>query len=198
VAGSSKQLKIGILALQGAVEPHKEKLEELGVSPVLVRYPSDLSELSGIILPGGESTAMIRLLKKNELWDPLKIFVARKPAWGVCAGTILLAKEVTSPAQESLEAMDIEVQRNAYGRQSESFISPLESLEPWPQQISVEGVFIRAPKITKRGKSTKTLLLHKEEPVMVEEGRLLVSTFHPELTNNLSIHRYFVEKCING
>ena len=98
-------MKVGILALQGAVQPHEAKLKILGVTPIQVRYPEQLEDLSGIILPGGESTTMIHLLKLNQLWEPLKTFVHSKPTWGICAGSILLAEKVSHPAQESLDAL---------------------------------------------------------------------------------------------
>lgn len=186
--------KIGILALQGAVEPHEEKLKKLGVPSVQVRRSHHLEDLAGIILPGGESTTMIHLLKLNGLWDDLKLFVTQKPAWGICAGSILLAKRVTHPIQISLEAMDIEVERNAFGRQTESFFAELTPTKNWDGR-GVEGVFIRAPRIRHTEGEIKTLFEHQGEPVMVEERNLLASTFHPELTDSTTIHEYFLRKC---
>jgi pyridoxal 5'-phosphate synthase pdxT subunit len=189
-------MKVGILAVQGAVQPHVEKLKSLKVEPVLVRTPEALSQISGIILPGGESSAMIHLLKLTRLWDPLKEFVQMKPAWGVCAGVILLAKDVSHPVQESLDAIDISVTRNAYGRQNESFIDQVKPTERWPDKNLVEGVFIRAPRITRMGSNVKTLLTHREDAVLVEENNILATTFHPELTESASLHKYFIEKCV--
>lgn len=189
-------MKIGVLALQGAVEPHKQKLRELGVEPVEVRTPAELAGLSGIILPGGESTAMIHLLKLNALWEPLKAFLTRKPGWGLCAGAILLAKQVTHPAQESLGVIDIAVARNAFGRQVDSFIDSLSPTEHW-HQGPVEGVFIRAPRILEVHGQAQVLFTWKEEPVMVRQGKLLAATFHPELTDSTRLHEYFVELCKN-
>ena len=190
-------VKIGVLALQGAIDPHIEKLQSLGVEPVRVRTPDQLARVSGIILPGGESTAMIHLLKVNRLWNPLKAFVQTKPAWGVCAGVILLAKEVSHPKQESLDALDISVTRNAYGRQNESFVDNVQPTDKWMDKNPVEGVFIRAPKIDRIGPGVKTLLTHRNDAVFVEQGNLLAATFHPELTTNASLHKYFVEKCLS-
>ena len=181
------------MALQGAVVPHAEKLAKLGAEPVEVRTPADLSGVRGIILPGGESTTMLHLLKLNALWEPLKQFVAARPAWGVCAGAILLAKRVSHPAQDSLEALDIAVERNAYGHQVNSFIAPLEPTQCW-RGGTVEGIFIRAPRITAVEGKTEVLFEYKGEPVMVEEGNLLASTFHPELTDDPSLHQYFLDK----
>ena len=188
-------MKVGILALQGAVEPHVEKLKCLNVIPVEVRTPAELEGLSGIILPGGESTTMLHLLGLNGLWEPLKKFVHEKPAWGVCAGAILLAKTVSQPAQPSLGAINIEVNRNAFGRQRESFVSILTPTENWADREPVEGVFIRAPRITAVLGGVRVLLSYKDEPVMVEEGRCMASTFHPELTASNKIHEYFLKKC---
>ena len=184
-------MKVGILALQGAVKPHAEKLSELGITPIEVRTPSDLNDLSGIILPGGESSAMIHLLKLNRLWEPLSEFARYKPTWGVCAGSILLAKSVTNPLQESLALMDIEVIRNGYGRQNESFVDEISATKAWKGNSTFEGIFIRAPRITTLSQDVQVLFLHKNEPVMVQQGHLMASTFHPELTSSTELHQYF-------
>jgi pyridoxal 5'-phosphate synthase pdxT subunit len=190
-------VKVGILALQGAVEPHVAKLESLGIQSVEVRNESDLTGLSGIILPGGESTTMLHLLRLNSLYEPLAKFVSQRPTFGLCAGVILLANKVTSPAQESLGAMPIEVARNAYGRQLDSFVSYLEPTEHFPESNGkpVEGVFIRAPRILSQESGVRILLRHKSEPVMVEYGHILGATFHPELTESTVVHQYFINKC---
>ena len=187
-------MKVGVLALQGAVEPHKQKLTQLGVVPVEVRTPADLAELAGIILPGGESTAMIHLLKLNRLWGPLREFLTEKPGWGLCAGAILLAKRVTHPAQDSLSLVDIEVARNGFGRQVDSFIDTLAPTPAWRGE-KVEGVFIRAPRIQAVEGSAQVLFTWKQEPVMVQQGNLLAATFHPELTDATTLHAYFLELC---
>ena len=188
-------MEIGILALQGAVEPHKKKLLELGATPVEVRVPSDLGRISGLILPGGESSAMVHLAKLNQIWEPLGVFAKTKPIWGVCAGAILLAREVTHPAQPSLNAIDIAVARNAFGRQLDSFIAPLDAGPDWNGPLGVEGVFIRAPRITAVGPHTKVLFRWKGEPVMVREGNAFAATFHPELTDSSVIHEHFLAHC---
>lgn len=190
------RLKVGVLALQGAVEPHARHLERIGASVVRVRKPEHLEGLAGIILPGGESTTMIHLLHLNRLWEPLRQFVHTKPAWGVCAGAILLARKVTHPEQEALGAVDIDVARNAYGRQTESFCTALTPTAAWESQ-PIEGVFIRAPRITRVGQGVRVLMTHQNEPVMVAEGSRLVSTFHPELTESLTVHHYFLTQCEN-
>jgi len=186
---------IGILALQGAVEPHEKKLKHLGIESRLVKQSKDLIDLSGIILPGGESSTMLHLLKLKGLWDDLQTYVQEKPCWGLCAGAILLAKEVTSPNQDSLKALDISITRNAYGRQNESFVSPLVPSSDWIDQESIEGVFIRAPRINQIGPRVKSLFTFEGEPVMVQENRKLASTFHPELSEGTKLHQYFVKLC---
>jgi 5'-phosphate synthase pdxT subunit len=188
-------MTVGILALQGAVEPHEEKFTQLGVSSHRVKTSSDLKDLSGIILPGGESSTMIHLLKQGHLWEELKEFVLNRPVWGLCAGAILLAKTVHSPSQASLAAIDIEITRNAYGRQNESFVSSLIPTQSWIDSEEFEGVFIRAPKISKTEASVTTLFSHGNQPVMVRQGFVLASTFHPELSANPKLHRYFLSLC---
>jgi pyridoxal 5'-phosphate synthase pdxT subunit len=188
------KIKIGVLALQGAVDPHVRHLNKLGAESVLVRKPEQLVGLSGIVLPGGESTSMIHLLKLNSLWNPLKAFSASKPVFGVCAGAILLAKHVTHPHQESLGVLDVHISRNAFGRQVDSFASALELTTDWPGS-NVEGVFIRAPRFTQLGAEVKTFFRFQGESVMVSQGKILAATFHPELTDSLEIHHYFVTQC---
>ncbi len=187
-------MRIGILALQGAVEPHAEKLRSRGAEVVEVRLTRDLADIAGIILPGGESTAMIKILHKNKLWEDLKAFTATRPSWGVCAGAILLARKVTSPEQASLDAIDVEIERNAFGRQKDSFIGDLVSTPSWPKE-PVSGVFIRAPRIRATGPDVQVLLKWGDEPVMVRSGKTLLSTFHPELTDGTQVHDYFLSFC---
>lgn len=188
-------MTIGILSVQGAVGPHEKKFQQLGIPTRQVKTSSDLEELAGIVLPGGESSAMIHLLKRGNLWNTLKDFVSNRPTWGLCAGTILLAKSVLSPSQDSLAALNIEVTRNAYGRQSESFISALTPTSNWIDNDETEGVFIRAPKITGMEASVKTLFTFSDQPVMVQQGFTLASTFHPELSDSLKLHNYFAKIC---
>jgi 5'-phosphate synthase pdxT subunit len=190
--------KIGILALQGAVLPHIEKLAKLGADAIEVRYPEDLEKISGIILPGGESSTMLHLIELNQLWNPLTQFFQNKPAWGICAGSILLAKKVSHPVQKSFGVVDIEVERNAYGRQNESFIEPLSPTSHWFNANPFEGIFIRAPKIKSLSSQVKPLFMHEKEVVMAEQEMHLVSTFHPELTESTLLHEYFLKKCNHG
>lgn len=186
-------MKIGLLALQGAVEPHRQKLERLGVEPVEVRHPSDLSGLAGIILPGGESTTMIHLLKLHDLWMPLAGFASERPAWGICAGAILLASRVTGPEQVSLGLFDVWAERNAYGRQKESFIAPLDAEPGSPGPF--EGIFIRAPRFRDLGLSAQVVYRFRGEPVMATQDHLWITSFHPELTPRADLHERFVSFC---
>ncbi|MEZ4751637.1 MAG: pyridoxal 5'-phosphate synthase glutaminase subunit PdxT [Bdellovibrionota bacterium] len=186
--------RIGILALQGAVVPHVEKLSELGVEPVEVLTPYALRSVDGLIVPGGESTAFLHLIEMNHLWEPLLEFSREKPLWGICAGAILMASEVLHPAQRSLNIFDATVERNAFGRQLQSFVSPLAPLPGWKDE-GVEGVFIRAPRIKNVGPKVVPLLSYNDEVVMAREGKHLISTFHPELTESSAVHQYFLGLC---
>ena len=188
-------MKVGVLALQGAVQPHEEKLKKLGMTPIQVRYPEQLIGLAGIIIPGGESTTMVHLLKLNQLWFPIKEFVKTQPTWGVCAGAILLAETITHSTQDSLGSMEITIERNSYGRQRESFIDTLVATEDWKDPSPLEGVFIRAPRIQSYSSKVKVLLKHGNDAVMVQQGKCLASTFHPELTSLTLVHQYFLSQC---
>jgi len=192
------ELIIGILALQGAYEAHAQTLRKLKATPRLVRLPSDLEGpdgllVDGLIMPGGESTTMLRFLEQRGFFDILKDFVHTTPTFGTCAGVILLAKDVTHPAQKSLGALDITVERNAYGRQIDSTILQAESKLPGGP---LEMVFIRAPRITRTGKDVETLATRADHPVLVREGHLLAATFHPELGHDARVHQLFLDMVI--
>jgi len=181
---------IGVLALQGDFEAHRRALERVGARVVEVRSLRELDGIAGLIIPGGESTTMLKMLKDENLLEPLREFGARKPIFGTCAGAILLARSVTNPPQESLGLMDMEVERNAYGRQVHSHIARLEDFEGAP----LEAVFIRAPIIRQTGPQVRVLARYGGSPVLVEQGRHLAATFHPELTEDTRIHKLFLEK----
>jgi 5'-phosphate synthase pdxT subunit len=181
--------KVGVLALQGDFEAHEKALARAGADAYQVRTAEQLQEVDGLIIPGGESTAMLKLLHIEGLLEPLREFGRQKPIFGTCAGAILLAREVRNPEQESLGLMDIGVERNAYGRQLDSRIVPLEVGDK-----SVEAVFIRAPIIRRVGPGAKVLASYAGDPVLVEEGKHMVATFHPELTGDAGIHERFLKK----
>jgi 5'-phosphate synthase pdxT subunit len=185
----TNQLTIGILALQGAFEAHAKALQSLGVTAKLIRTPSELTNLDGLIIPGGESTTFLKFLERDGFLDVLQSFVQSTPTFGTCAGCILLAKRVENPAQKSLAVLDITVERNAYGRQIDSTIltAPTE-LEGGP----LEMVFIRAPRITHTGPTVETLADRDGFPVLVREGHLLAATFHPELSADTRVHQLFL------
>lgn len=192
-------IRIGVLALQGDYEAHRKAIENAGVPDTVVvevRKAEDFDDIDGLIVPGGESTTMLKLLHAEKLWDKLAAFGQNKPIFGTCAGAILMASKVSSPAQESLGLVeDLEVERNAYGRQIDSRIVHLKG-EPGSglEECTVEAVFIRAPIIHNPGAGSKVLLRYQDKPVLVEQGRHLVATFHPELTADATIHRKFLEK----
>jgi 5'-phosphate synthase pdxT subunit len=189
-------MKIGILAVQGDFEAHAKVLAKLGVSPVLVRAPDDLAGVDGLILPGGESTTQLLFLNEEGLKEALQKFAKRGGAFfGACAGAILLAREVRNPAQESLGFADLVVSRNAYGRQLASRVTFAPcALKSEP----LEMVFIRAPLIEQQGAGVETLAEIDGHPVLVRQGRMLVATFHPELTGDTTVHEYFLKLVRNG
>jgi 5'-phosphate synthase pdxT subunit len=185
--------RIGILALQGDFDAHRKAIERAGARAFEVRSAADLASVDGLILPGGESTTMLKLLEEEELFEPLRTFGCSHPIFGTCAGAILLATEVLRPRQKSLSLMDLTVERNGYGRQADSRIAQIEL-----EGKSAEAVFIRAPVIRRAGALVRVLATYAGDPVLVEEGPHLAATFHPELTENSAIHQYFVLKLING
>jgi 5'-phosphate synthase pdxT subunit len=199
---------IGILAIQGDYAAHERMLLELGVPTRQIRKAEQLDGLAGLILPGGESTTLLKFLDNEQLWPALQEFAASKPVFGTCAGAILLAAEVENPAQRSLAAMDIAVRRNAFGRQIYSFIRHASLSKPFlqelgpaaPEEGKIEAVFIRAPLILKTGKKVKTLISLDGSPVLVRQDNLLAATFHPELSREgqgaYLIHRYFCQMAL--
>ncbi len=192
---SHRKAVVGVLALQGAYDAHAKALVGLGADIRLIRRPDQLHDLDGLILPGGESTTFLRHLERDGFFAVLDQFVRQTPTFGTCAGVILLAKEVHNPAQASLGALDITVERNAYGRQLDStiLITPTE-LPGGP----LEMVFIRAPRITRTGPGVQTLATranddqHTSSPILIRQGHLLAATFHPELSADSRIHQLFL------
>jgi 5'-phosphate synthase pdxT subunit len=184
---------VGILAVQGDFGIHGKMLDRIGAPWKLIKHSADLNDVNGLIMPGGESTTMLKLFATEGLGEAVKEFAASgKPIFGTCAGAILLAKEVLNPPQERLALMDITVERNAYGRQIDSAVRQGECPEITDQPV--EMVFIRAPIIRRVGDGVRVLGRADGLPVLVEQGNLLAATFHPELTENETIHRYFLKK----
>ena len=184
---------VGVLALQGAFAAHQQVLESLGEATAQVRTPSDLARVDTLVMPGGESTAMSRLLVTSGLFDEVKERVADgMPVFGTCAGMILLAKEVLDgrPDQLSFGAIDISVRRNGYGRQVDSFESDIEVVG---LDHVFHAVFIRAPKVCAVGPAVDVLATHEGVPVLVRHGHVMVASFHPELTGDARLHAMFVQ-----
>jgi pyridoxal 5'-phosphate synthase pdxT subunit len=186
------QKKVGVLALQGDFEAHSRAVVRSGAEAVQVRTPKDLDGVDALIIPGGESTTMLKLLDETGLREPLLSFGTAKPILGTCAGAILAAKHVTNPNQDALGIMDITVERNSYGRQLDSRIVKLQ-----PEALEggeMEAVFIRAPRIREVGKGARVLASYNGDPVLVEQGRHIAATFHPELTEDNRVHSLLLSK----
>ncbi len=187
--------KIGIVAIQGDYEAHAKVLDRLGVAHRYVRLPDDLAGLSGVILPGGESTTHLKVMREEGLFDALKQFAKNGGAFfGTCAGAILLARDVHGPAQDSLALLDIAILRNGYGRQ---LASDVHMNATKLRKEPLEMVFIRAPIIESIGKGVEVLAEDAGHPVLVQQGRILAATFHPELTTDTTVHEYFLHQ-LNG
>ncbi len=189
---SVAQFRVGVLALQGDFLEHSMMLRHLGFPPVEVRLPRDLDAIDALILPGGESTTMVRLIDLHDLREPLQQRVEEgMPVWGTCAGMILMARSLTEDRPEPLSLMDIKVNRNAYGRQLESFETNLDI--PVLGETQLHAIFIRAPGVAEVGPGIEVLArLPSGTPVAVREGSKVATAFHPELTNDFRFHEYFI------
>ena len=190
-------MRAGVLAVQGDFQAHGRALARAGAEPVYVRTPAQLEGLDALILPGGESTTMLKFLENEGLLEALRAFAARRPVLGTCAGAILMASAVSRPCQRSLGLLDIAIERNAYGRQLDSHIA---TIDPAPEFVEragpgpLQAVFIRAPIIRRVGGEAAVLLRHRGDPVLVEQGRHLAATFHPELTDDSRVHQLLLRK----
>ncbi|MEP7364921.1 MAG: pyridoxal 5'-phosphate synthase glutaminase subunit PdxT [Acidobacteriota bacterium] len=183
-------MRLGVLAIQGDFEAHAKAFAEAGADVFEARTAADLASADALVLPGGESTTMLKLLREEGLWEPLRAACSSRPVFATCAGAILLAKDVHNPVQDSLGLVDIGVERNAYGRQVYSTVVKiaLETGEP------IEAVFIRAPIIRRIGEGVRVLARYEGDPVLIEQGQIVIATFHPELTRDRSLQRLFLEK----
>jgi pyridoxal 5'-phosphate synthase pdxT subunit len=189
----SARARIGVLALQGAFAAHAEVVRRLGREPREVRLPHDLDECEALVMPGGESTTMSKLLETSQLFDPIAKRIADgMPVFGTCAGMILLARTVLDGRddQRSFDAIDIDVQRNAYGRQVDSFETDLTL---HGQAEPLHAVFIRAPRIVRMGADVTVLAEHDDTPVLVRSNTVMAASFHPELTNDDRVHEMFLD-----
>ena len=195
VLTSQNSPQIGVLAIQGDYERHAAALEESGAQPSLVKTPEALENLDALILPGGESTTMLKFLDRNGFFDALKAFAQQKPVFGTCAGAILLASEVRHPHQRSLGILDIAVERNAYGAQRDSAILTLDTTLPGGP---LETVFIRAPRIVLAGTEIEILAEREGFPVLIRQGKTMAATFHPELSADRRVHQLFVDLVNSG
>ena len=192
-----KKKRVGVLALQGDFEAHQKALERAGAEAVQVRTADQLAGVDGLVIPGGESTTMLKLIDYMGLKEPLRDFAAEKPVFGTCAGAILLANDVQNPPQESFGLVDMTIERNAYGRQIDSRVARIEPDAEFQSRAGegdVEAVFIRAPIVRRTGPAVKVLAEYDGDPVLLEQGKHLIATFHPELTDDARIHKLFLSK----
>ncbi len=187
-------MSIGVLGLQGDVSEHVDALQRMTNGVKIVKKASDIDGLGGLVIPGGESTTLLTLLKKYKIDREIK--KAGLPVFGTCMGAVLLAKEILNTDQDTLNLMDISVERNAYGRQVDSFETDLKI--PALGKMPFKGVFIRAPIVKHVGKDAEVLAEHDGSPVLVREGKFLAATFHPELTDDVRVHEYFLNLLENG
>ena len=184
---------IGVLGLQGDFEAHIHTLERAGAGAQVVKKIEQLSQVEALIIPGGESTTLIKLMDAWGFWDPLLAFAAAgKPILGTCAGMILLAREILNPPQKSLGLIDVTVERNSYGRQRESF-EATGTFTAAEESRELPMIFIRAPRLRRLGCGVQPLAFCGDDCVMARQGQILVASFHPELTDDLTVHRYFLD-----
>jgi len=182
-------MKIGVLAIQGNYAMHSKILEGIGIEPILVRYPDELDSIEGLVIPGGESTTMIKLINRIGFFEPLKSFANDYPVLGTCAGLILMSKKIVDCELKSLGLLDVRIERNGYGRQIYSNTINVE-FELNDMNYTMPASFIRAPKIISYGKSVKVIAMYDDIPIIVENNKHLGISFHPELDNISILHEY--------
>lgn len=188
--------KVGILAIQGSIQEHCRAIREAGAEPVLVKTAAQLDEVNGLILPGGESTTIGMLLRRFNLRDAIqKKAHDGMPLYGTCAGAILLAKKINGTEKaDSLQLANVTIERNAYGHQADSFVTEVDLTEPLPEK-TIPAVFIRAPRIAAVGSKVQIISHDGNDITCALDGNILVSTFHPELTTDRTIHIFFIKQC---
>lgn len=188
-------MKVGILAVQGDFEAHAKTLGRMGIRSIYVTHPKHLSGTKGLILPGGESTTMLKFLAEDNFLEAIHAYAMEdRGLFGTCAGAILLAKKVLNPSQLSLNLIDATLERNAYGRQLSSHIGIGDYFD---HKNNLEMVFIRAPRITHMGKNVLVFAQYQNMPVGIIENRIMLTTFHPELTQDTTVHKLFIDKCLS-
>lgn len=187
-------LTIGVVAMQGSFAKHAYSMGRLGIKSRVIREAADLKLCDALILPGGESTTMTLLLENEGLWEPLNVALETLPVFGTCAGAILLGKQIDDPRVHCFEKIDYKAERNAYGRQIESFTSTL--VIPSILDHDFHAIFIRAPKFRQISSDVMTLGVFGSDPVLLRQGNVLVASFHPELTEDSGIHKYFVDEIV--
>jgi 5'-phosphate synthase pdxT subunit len=191
-------MKVGVLAIQGDFDAHRRRLQQLGADVVEVRKPEQLDEIDALVIPGGESTTFLKVLGEQG-FEKLKQFVLTRPTFGTCAGAIMLAKQVENPSQRGLGALNVTIRRNAYGRQIDSFIGTGEAVADLEAGAGpLEMVFIRAPKFEQVGPEVEVLAKQGDDPVLVRQGKVMASTFHPELSDDTRVHAAFLKMVRNG
>jgi pyridoxal 5'-phosphate synthase pdxT subunit len=184
-------LQIGVLAIQGGFSKHKNSLRKLDINPLEVKYENQLHDCDGLIIPGGESTTISKLLIKYNLINPIKEFSKRKPIFGTCAGLILMSRNSNDSRVKNLNILDVEIERNGWGRQISSFSQMIKVKQNCDDEI--KAIFIRAPKIKNIGSEVEVLSEIKGEPILIKQGIHFGATFHPELTEDTTIHKLFIE-----
>lgn len=183
---------VGVLALQGDFSKHLEAVQLVGAIAKQVRYVHELELCDGLIIPGGESTTIMHHLRAKDFHGPLNVFAAKKPVYGSCAGLILISKEIVLDKMKPFELIDISVERNAFGRQVESFRTDVQLHIGHGKPHAISAIFIRAPRIRRLGEGVQVLAKYNDEPILVQQGHHLGSTFHPELTTDQTIHHHFL------
>jgi len=184
---------VGVLALQGGFSTHIALLKKVGVTAKEVRKPKDLEGCTALIIPGGESTAILKQVRFIEMHDALNLFAAQKPVMGTCAGLILMSRHIVNDTMVPFGWLDVDIKRNAFGRQADSFHTLLEVKLGGSKLQKIPALFIRAPTIERVGQDVEILAQYQNQPVFVRQGKLLGLTFHPELTQDASLHQFFID-----